>query len=65
MAKRPNREIFEYIEFQKKARQKYLSVLEDYRERGCIVAVIDAGKTVENVFNQVLSFVQNLPITSV
>jgi dTMP kinase len=65
MAERPNREIFESLEFQKKARGKYLSVLEDYRERGCIVAVIDAGKPIENVFNQVLSFVQNSPITSI
>jgi dTMP kinase len=65
MAKRPNREIFEYLAFQKKARQKYLSVLEHYRERGCTVAIIDAGKTVEQVFSQVLSLVQNLPITPI
>jgi dTMP kinase len=62
MAERPDREIYEYLEFQKKARQKYLSVLEYYRERGCIVAIIDAGKTIEGVFGQVLSFFQSLPI---
>jgi dTMP kinase len=61
IAERPDREIFEYVEFQKKARQKYLSVLEYYRERGSIVAIIDASKTVENVFSQVLNFVQKLP----
>jgi dTMP kinase len=62
MAERPNREIFEYLAFQKKARQKYLSVLEYYRKRGSAVAIIDAGKTRENVFSQVLSFIQKMPI---
>jgi dTMP kinase len=62
MRDRPNREIFEYLAFQKKARQKYLSVLEYYRKKGSAVAIIDAGTTRENVFSQVLSFIQKTPI---
>jgi thymidylate kinase len=64
MAERPGREIFEYLEFQKKAGQKYISVLEYYRKRGSIVGIIDAGKSIEDVFCQVLSFLGNLPIIS-
>jgi dTMP kinase len=64
MAGRPDREIFEYIEFQKKARQKYLSVLEDCRRDGSIVAIINAADTIENVFNQILSFIVKIPIMS-
>jgi dTMP kinase len=65
LAERPKREIFEHLEFQKKARQKYLSVLEYYRARGSIVAIINAGETIENVFGHVLSLIQKLPITPV
>jgi dTMP kinase len=64
IAERPNREIFEYLAFQKKARQKYLSVLEHYRERGCIVTIIDASKTVEDIFSQILSLFQKMSISS-
>jgi dTMP kinase len=64
IAERSGREIFEYIEFQKKARQKYLSVLEDCRKSGSTVAIINAENSIENVFNQVLSFIHKLPIIS-
>jgi dTMP kinase len=64
MAGRPDREIFEYIEFQKKARQKYLSVLEDCSRAGSAVAIINASDTIENVFNQILSFIVKIPIIS-
>jgi dTMP kinase len=62
MAERSDREIFEYIEFQKKARQKYLSILEDCRKDGSAVAIINAENTIEDVFKQVLSFIRRLPI---
>jgi dTMP kinase len=62
MAGRPGREIFEYLEFQKKARQKYLSLLEDCRNDGSVVAIINAGNPIEDVFNQILSFIYKLPI---
>jgi dTMP kinase len=65
MAERPNREIFEYLAFQKKARQKYESILEYYRERGSIVTIINAGETVATVFRKVLSLIQKLPISSI
>jgi dTMP kinase len=62
MAERPGRDIFEYIEFQKKARQKYLSLLEDCRKDGSIVAIINAENTIENIFREILSFIRKLPI---
>jgi dTMP kinase len=62
MAKRSGREIFEYIEFQKKARQKYLSILEDCRKDGSAVAIINAEAAIEDVFTQVLSFIYSLPM---
>jgi dTMP kinase len=62
MAARPGRDIFEYIEFQKKARKKYLSLLEDCHKDGSIVAIIDAEDTVENVSQKILSFICRLPI---
>ncbi|MDR1229882.1 MAG: dTMP kinase [Spirochaetaceae bacterium] len=62
MAGRSDREIFEYIEFQKKAREKYLSVLNDCRKDGSVVAIINAADSIENVFNQVLSFIAKMPI---
>ncbi|MDR1094788.1 MAG: dTMP kinase [Spirochaetaceae bacterium] len=62
MTGRSDREIFEYIEFQKKARQKYLSVLEDCRRDGSVVAVINAADPIEHVSNQILSFILKMPI---
>jgi dTMP kinase len=62
MAQRLGRDIFEYIEFQKKARQKYLSLLDDCRRDGSIVAVINAESAVEDVFREILSFISKLPI---
>jgi dTMP kinase len=64
LAQRPGREIFEYLEFQKKVRQKYISILDDCRKDGSTVAVIDAAKPIEDVFHHVLSFIQKLPIYS-
>jgi dTMP kinase len=58
MAERKGREIFEYVEFQKKARQKYLSVLENCRRDGSTVAIINAENSIEDVFRQILGFLQ-------
>jgi dTMP kinase len=59
---RPSLEIFEYLEFQMKVREHYLSLLNEYRNAGVRVEVIDASQTVEEVASKVWSALEKMPI---
>ncbi len=59
---RESLEIYESLEFQKKVRAKYLSLLDDYRRSGVKVALIDAAQSPENVAAEVWSAVSKMPI---
>jgi dTMP kinase len=61
---RPSLEIFEHLEFQMKVRKHYLSLLDEYRNAGVRVEVIDASQTVENVAAKVWSALSKMPIFS-
>jgi dTMP kinase len=65
MSKRGSLEIYEYLEFQEKVRQKYKSAVDDYRKNGARVEVIDSSKTIEEVADQVWSILLGLPIFNV
>ena len=62
MGNRPSLEIYEYLDFQKKVREKYLSLLDWYRGEGVDVKVIDASQTVEKVAKDVWSVLSKMPI---
>jgi dTMP kinase len=55
-------EIYEYLEFQQKVREKYHSLLEGWRSAGVYVAVIDAAQSPEAVAEEVWSYVAKMPI---
>jgi len=65
MSKRGSLEIYEYLEFQEKVRQKYKSAVDDYRKNGARVEVIDSSKTIEEVADQVWSMLLGLPIFNI
>jgi dTMP kinase len=55
-------EIYEYLEFQQKVREKYRSLLESWRNSGVRVAVVDAGQSPEKVACEVWSHISKMPI---
>jgi dTMP kinase len=59
---RPSLEIFEHLEFQMKVREHYLSLLDEYRNAGVRVELIDASQTVEEVASKVWSALEKMPI---
>ena len=62
MGGRPSLEIYEHLDFQKKVRDKYLSLLGWYSKYGVRVETIDASQTVEKVTEDVWSVLSKLPI---
>jgi len=62
MKERSTLEIYEYREFQEKVREKYLSLVEKYREKGARVEVIDASKSAQEISDQVWNIVCSMPI---
>jgi len=62
MSKRGFSEIYEYLGFQEKVRQKYISAVENYRENGARVEIIDSSKTITEVADQVWSIISEMPI---
>jgi dTMP kinase len=62
MKNRESLEIYEYLEFQQKVRQKYKSELDKYRKNGARVEIIDASKTAVEVADQVWSIISVMPI---
>ncbi|GHV96329.1 thymidylate kinase [Spirochaetia bacterium] len=62
MQNRPQKEIYEYLEFQQKVREKYRSLLAEFSAAGVRVEIIDASKTPEEVALEVWSAVRKMPI---
>jgi dTMP kinase len=59
---RPSPEIFEYLEFQVKVREKYLNLLNFYRDSDVKVTIIDAAESREEIFSRVWSVLSQMPI---
>jgi dTMP kinase len=59
---RPSLEIFEHLEFQMKVRERYLSLLNEYRTAGVRVEIIDASESVEDVSSKIWSALSKMPI---
>jgi dTMP kinase len=59
---RQSLEIYEYLEFQQKVREKYRSLLESWRGSGVRLAVVDAGQSPEEVAKEVWSHISKMPI---
>ena len=62
LKQRPSLEIFEHLDFQKKVRERYHSLLGKYRNDGSRVEVIDAAQNVEKVAEDVWQAVSKMPI---
>jgi dTMP kinase len=62
MSKRGFSEIYEYLGFQEKVRQKYISAVENYRKSGARVEIIDSSKTITEIADQVWSIMFEMPI---
>jgi dTMP kinase len=59
---RPEREIYEYLDFQVKVRDRYHLLLPVFRGQGSQVIQIDAAASPDNVADQVWDALKNLPI---
>ncbi|MDR1837659.1 MAG: dTMP kinase [Treponema sp.] len=64
MKGRGSLDIYERLDFQKKVREKYLSVLEAYRAGGAKVRIIDALKSAQEVAEEIWSIISEMPIFS-
>jgi dTMP kinase len=59
---RPSLEIYEHLEFQTQVRERYHSLLGEYRNAGVRVEIIDASQTVEKAAKDVWAAVSKMPI---
>lgn len=59
---RPELEIYEYLDFQIKVRDRYRSLLPLFRSQGSRVETIDASKAPEEVAEEVWRAIQKMPI---
>nr|AGS52062.1 thymidylate kinase [uncultured bacterium contig00024] len=59
---RPAHEIYEYLEFQEKVREKYLSRLGYYQDTGTKTVTLDASKSAQEVAGEVWKIVSLMPI---
>ena len=59
---RSSLEIYERLEFQKKVRERYHSLLSGYKNAGIRVEIIDASQSVEKVAEDVWKAVSKMPI---
>ncbi|MCL2805611.1 MAG: dTMP kinase [Treponema sp.] len=62
MKDRSSLEIYEYLDFQKKVREKYLSLIKGYKAR---VEIIDASKSASEVEDQVWNILRQMPIFNI
>jgi len=62
MSKRGSLDIYEYLEFQEKVRQQYITAVDNYRKNGARVEIIDSSKTITEVADQVWSIISGMPI---
>jgi len=59
---RTNREIYEYLDFQIRVRQRYISLLPKLSAQGVIVRTIDASPPPEEVAAGIWNVIQKMPI---
>lgn len=59
---RPSLELYEYLEFQQKVREKYRPLLDEYQNAGVRVEIIDAAKSPAEVAEAVWRSVRKMPI---
>jgi dTMP kinase len=62
IAGRGHRDIFEYMNFQIKARERYKALLPEFSEAGVMVETIDASGSPEEVGAMVWSAIEKMPI---
>ena len=63
MQKRGQKEIYENLDFQIQVRERYLTLLEEYKSNSkCQIVIIDASKSEDQVFNEVWSALEKMPI---
>jgi dTMP kinase len=62
IAGRPDRQIFEYLEFQKKVREGYLKLLPAWEKSGVRVVSLDGSRSPEEVAEEVWRAVAEMPI---
>jgi len=60
--KRSSHEIYEYLDFQKKVREKYMNLLKTYGKTGGRVEIIDASGSVQEVADKIWSTISKMPI---
>jgi len=65
LQRRSSLEMYEYLDFQAKVREKYLSLLDFYRGAGVHVELIDASKNMQEVSEQIWSVLSKMPIFKV
>jgi dTMP kinase len=61
---RAGRDIYEYLEFQTKVRERYRALLPEYKKEGVRVEYIDASAGIGDVAEQVWRAVRKMPIIS-
>jgi dTMP kinase len=59
---RPSLELYEYLEFQEKVRERYLALLPAFRDQGVMVEVIDASRPPEEAAESVWRALRKMPI---
>ena len=64
LAGRTALDIYEYAEFQEKARKQYLIFLEKFRDAGVQVEIIDASQNTEKISDEVWRALLKMPIFS-
>jgi len=62
MKSRPSLEIYEYLDFQEKVREKYKSLIGEFKKSGASIEIIDASKDVHEVEEQLWSLMREMPI---
>jgi dTMP kinase len=62
MAARREKEIYEYLDFQVRVRERYLKILPGFTASGAKVETIDASRSPEEVAARIWSHIQKMPI---
>ncbi|MDR2096586.1 MAG: dTMP kinase [Treponema sp.] len=62
IANRPQRDIYEYLDFQVQVRERYRALVSRYREEGFPVMIIDASRPPQEVAGEIWRLLENLPI---
>jgi dTMP kinase len=59
---RSSHEIYEYLDFQEKVREKYVSLLKTYNKAGGKIEIVDASGNTQEVADKVWSIIAQMPI---